>query len=180
MAGIAPKRRVGGGHVIRPALGVGRAELRRMCDDAGWVWREDATNLDESRLRAAIRARVVPELERIRPGAAVRAGRAAGVVRGAAKVVSARAAGLLTDEMVWSRAELRREPEVVLGELLRLAAGRLGGGHDRLSSAALFRVARAIRDRGTEPREFQVGVLAVEVTARRVMVKKAQGRGHKA
>jgi len=33
--------------VIRPALAVSRRDLRRICEEAGWGWREDATNLDE-------------------------------------------------------------------------------------------------------------------------------------
>ncbi len=176
LAGIAEKRKEGSVKVIRPALGVSRDDLRRVCEGAGWKWREDATNRDESRLRAAIRARVLPELERLRPGAAKRAGRAAGVVRGAARVMAKRAAELMDrDAMAWTRAELQREPEVVLGELVRAAAKRLGGGRDRLSTSVLRRIARAVRDRGTEPRRFSAGGVVVDVTARTVKIWRSDG-----
>ncbi|MBX3378138.1 MAG: tRNA lysidine(34) synthetase TilS [Phycisphaeraceae bacterium] len=197
MAGIAAWRRVGnvseeggeggaggaggnrvGAKLIRPALGVGREELRGVCRSAGWVWREDATNADESRLRAVIRARVVPELERIRPGAAKRAARGASLWRGAAKEVQRQAAIVMErakvgdTELVWERSELRAYPEVVVGELVRLAGLRLLGrrGRDRMTARVVGRVARAIGDRVTQPREFRLGGLMVVVSARRVVI----------
>jgi len=121
---------------------------------------------------------VVPELERLRPGAAVRAGRAAVVVRGAAMVVAGRAAELLSGERTtWPRAELRGEPEVVLGEVVRQAAVRVvgGRGRDRMSSSVLSRIARAVRDRETDPRKFRAGGLEVEVTARAVTIRRIHG-----
>jgi tRNA(Ile)-lysidine synthase len=187
LSGIAPSRELGGVKVIRPALEVGRVELRRLCRGAGWEWREDATNLDESRLRAAVRARIVPELEQMRPGAAGRAVRAAALVRGAAKVVSNQARRLVdaaerSEGLSWRRGELRAVPEVVLGELVRVAHREVAGGTsaDRLGSRGLRPIARAIRDRGTEPREFAMGGVIVEVTARSVRIRKALGIRHEA
>ncbi|HET9401535.1 MAG TPA: tRNA lysidine(34) synthetase TilS [Candidatus Acidoferrales bacterium] len=51
------------GHVVRPLLGVRRAELREYLAAKGQAWREDSTNADESRLRARIRTRLLPLLE---------------------------------------------------------------------------------------------------------------------
>jgi len=147
------------------------------------VWREDATNLDESRLRAAIRARVVPELERLRPGASIRAGRAAKVMRGAARVVEARAGQLVESggrggaQLTWARREMRAEPDVVLGEMIRAAARVLldGCGADRLTSRGLAPVIRAMKDPEQRPREFRLGGLEVRVTSRVVTIGKASG-----
>jgi tRNA(Ile)-lysidine synthase len=50
--------------IVRPLLGERRAELREYLRALGQSWREDSTNLDESRLRARIRHRLVPLLER--------------------------------------------------------------------------------------------------------------------
>ena len=49
--------------VIRPLIEIRRAELREFLRSAGQTWREDSTNLDESRLRAKIRAQILPALE---------------------------------------------------------------------------------------------------------------------
>jgi tRNA(Ile)-lysidine synthase len=59
LAGIYPVT----GYVVRPLIEVRRAELREFLRGRGNAWREDATNLDESRLRARIRARLLPLLE---------------------------------------------------------------------------------------------------------------------
>jgi len=49
--------------VIRPLIEIRRTELREFLLGEGQTWREDSTNLDESRLRAKIRARLLPQLE---------------------------------------------------------------------------------------------------------------------
>jgi len=51
------------GNVIRPLLGVRRADLREYLRQQGQAWREDSTNSDESRLRSRIRSRLIPFLE---------------------------------------------------------------------------------------------------------------------
>jgi tRNA(Ile)-lysidine synthase len=50
--------------VVRPLLHVRRAELRAYLRSKKQKWREDATNQDTSRLRARIRAKLVPMLEK--------------------------------------------------------------------------------------------------------------------
>jgi tRNA(Ile)-lysidine synthase len=59
LAGIYPVAE----HVVRPLIEVRRAELREYLNRQGQKWREDATNADESRLRARVRARLLPALE---------------------------------------------------------------------------------------------------------------------
>jgi tRNA(Ile)-lysidine synthase len=49
--------------VTRPLIEIRRAELREFLLGEGQTWREDSTNLDESRLRAKIRARLLPKME---------------------------------------------------------------------------------------------------------------------
>lgn len=51
-------------HVFRPLLGVRRAELRNYLCARKQTWREDATNKDVSRLRARIRKKLIPLLEK--------------------------------------------------------------------------------------------------------------------
>jgi tRNA(Ile)-lysidine synthase len=50
--------------VVRPLLGVRRAELRAYLKSKKETWREDVTNRDTSRMRARIRKELVPLLEK--------------------------------------------------------------------------------------------------------------------
>ena len=52
------------GHVVRPLLGVRRAELRAYLRSKKQTWREDATNRDTTRTRARIRKKLIPLLEK--------------------------------------------------------------------------------------------------------------------
>ncbi len=55
------------GRVVRPLLDCTRADVTGYLAALGQTWREDATNLDTSRLRARVRADVVPLLREINP-----------------------------------------------------------------------------------------------------------------
>jgi len=60
LGGIHPET----GSVVRPLLHVRRAELRAYLRSKKQKWREDATNQDMSRMRARIRKKLLPLLER--------------------------------------------------------------------------------------------------------------------
>ena len=60
LGGIHPKV----GHVVRPLLGVRRAELRAYLRSKKQTWREDASNRDTKRMRARIRKKLIPLLEK--------------------------------------------------------------------------------------------------------------------
>jgi tRNA(Ile)-lysidine synthase len=63
LASIAPVR----GRIVRPLLGAERAQVRAWLESVGETWREDESNLDTARLRARIRAVLVPAAEQINP-----------------------------------------------------------------------------------------------------------------
>ncbi len=63
LAGLGGIHAISGG-VVRPMLGVRRADLRRYLKSRKQHWREDATNRDVSRTRARIRSKLVPLLEK--------------------------------------------------------------------------------------------------------------------
>jgi tRNA(Ile)-lysidine synthase len=65
LAGMAVRN----GRLLRPLLGVRRAETRACCAAAGLAWREDPTNADDKPLRNRVRSRLLPLLEELRPGA---------------------------------------------------------------------------------------------------------------
>jgi tRNA(Ile)-lysidine synthase len=52
------------GSIVRPLLGTRREDLRNFLRDSGQSWREDATNRDTRRLRARIREKLLPLVER--------------------------------------------------------------------------------------------------------------------
>lgn len=59
LTGMPARRR----QLVRPLLGVSRAELRSYLAEIGQPWREDASNADARRTRAWLRHRILPELE---------------------------------------------------------------------------------------------------------------------
>lgn len=61
-----PARR---GRLIRPLLGLRRAQARDLAEAAGLPFRDDPSNADDGYARNRIRNRVIPELERIAPAA---------------------------------------------------------------------------------------------------------------
>lgn len=61
--------RLKSGRLIRPLLCASPQELRAYLASRGQLWREDATNADTEYSRNAVRRRVLPELERVYPGA---------------------------------------------------------------------------------------------------------------
>lgn len=61
---LAPVR----GRIVRPLIDVSRTEIREWLGLLGEDWREDATNADTTRLRARVRADVLPVLRDINPG----------------------------------------------------------------------------------------------------------------
>lgn len=182
LRGVATRRRLPGWkvEVIRPALEADRADLVRLCEEAGVQWHEDATNADQSRLRAALRHGIVPRLEVLRPGVSLRAGRTARLIQEAEAVVGDRVEGLLVagrwDEgFSWPRQLLREERPIVVGELLRKAGSALlGGGLDRLGSRLLAPAIRAIRDEMSDPRVLEPCGLRIEITARRVVLERRE------
>jgi tRNA(Ile)-lysidine synthase len=107
------------GNLLRPLLGVRRAETQACCAAAGVGWREDPTNDDDGPLRNRVRHLVLPLLEELRPGAAL---------------TLARAAGLAADERDWldplvdgALEAAGRELPPEAGEAVRLDAAALAG-----------------------------------------------------
>ncbi|HET9007197.1 MAG TPA: tRNA lysidine(34) synthetase TilS [Actinomycetes bacterium] len=122
------------GRLLRPLLGVRRAETRSCCAAAGLAWREDPTNAGDGPLRNRVRHHLLPLLEELRPGATQ---------------TLARTAALAADERDWldplvatalAGAVDRREPPVPPSDTLPVGAppsrGR-GAGRPEPGSVAL-------------------------------------------
>ena len=77
LAGMAVRT----GRVLRPLLWVARAETQACCAALRLAWRVDPSNDDPRFLRNAVRARVLPMLEELRPGATAALARTAELAR---------------------------------------------------------------------------------------------------
>lgn len=164
-------------------LGQSRADAVEICRSAGWVWREDASNADTTRMRAALRTRVVPLLRELSPSLTVRAGAAGELLADAAGLVRDRAAELEAKGRVgaegeeWERSTLASERSVVVGEVLRRAMSRACRGlrTDRRPARSLLRIAALIRGEVHNRKVFQLGGAEVVVTGTRVVVRGRPG-----
>lgn len=171
LRGIAPSRQLGPVRVIRPMLDVSRDQCRELCAGCGFEWREDETNADISRARAAIRHTVLPALLAAEPRALVGASRTARQMRLAATAIDAEASRVVLSarcgggRYTWDRASMCREQPVVIGAALRSAAGRMIGDRsaDARTSDGVLGVVRAIRDESTTVRRFDWSGLCVTV-----------------
>ena len=162
--------------MLDPGAAISRSDCEAICRRAGVSWCVDATNAETSRLRAGVRAQVVPALVKLRPKAAVRAAATTAQLRSAERIMRQKARRLVNfgaeHAGVWTcaRKVLRRSPELVLTKAIQLAYRRIVGttGLDALSARVLSRVARAIRDDSTDPRTFSLGHALVRVDAHEV------------
>lgn len=171
-AAALPEAGVAAPRVIRPMLDVTAGDARRLCGLAGVPWQEDATNADTSRLRAAIRHRVLPLLEEIRPGCTRRLAGAATAHRAAMGALNSRVAALGPARSSWERSVLREQSPLGLGllwrEVVRVHAAPGAGAARRSQIEALTRYARSS---GTEPKIFRLGPLEILADAHLVQVR---------
>ena len=166
-AGMPSRRRMRGVQLLRPLLERSREEIRALLQRAEVPWREDPSNADRSKPRGRIRHEVLPVLEAMRSGAAVRASRSARRLQGAAKALRAQAKRHMTGEGPWSRAQLRGVPS----EALALALHRLVRA---ASEAHVERAVEAIRSANVRPRRCVLGSLQLRVDAKWVRLESAQ------
>lgn len=175
LSGIAESRPLPRATLIRPMLGIDRALAEAICTEHGIAWREDATNRDLSRTRAALRATVLPELKRIAPGATGRAAETAAMLAATAAWLDAEASQALgrarlepdarAPQLTLSCDRLAPLPGALLGEVIRRAAREAAGGRgaDRLPRRMIERIAGAIREQPGPPRRFISRFIQVQV-----------------
>ena len=187
LAGMPGRRGLGrrGVVLVRPMLGVGRAEAERVCGLAGVKWATDPTNADISRFRAALRHGVVRDLEALRPGGMQRAAELAEHLREVRDLLDTLAAGVLAqgvvegDTLRWERGPLASAHPAVLAAALRAAYARQQGGRfgDRLASRSVRRVVEAIGDGNRSERRFVWKAAEVVVGAGGVSMRKTESEG---
>jgi tRNA(Ile)-lysidine synthase len=160
------------GLLVRPLLGIKRAETTAYCEQRALAWRDDATNSGDRYARNRVRNGLVPALERIHPAAAANVLRTAALLRDEGEVLDA-LVGEQLDERA-GRFEIPLERLVALPPALRRlvvqrladgAAGKLVPGAARHAEevAGLRRTGRAMLDLGGGVRAVaERGVLRAE------------------
>jgi tRNA(Ile)-lysidine synthase len=146
------------GRLLRPLLGVRRADTRRCCTAIGVDWREDPTNAEPGPLRNRVRQRLLPLLEELRPGAAASL---------------ARTAALAADERDWL------DPLVAAALAAALAHPPTGPGPVALDAAALAELPVALARRVVRAAARQAGAAPpdAEATDRVVALAAGPARG---
>src|SRR4051812_37833540 len=120
LLGMAPRR----GRLVRPLLGMTRAETEAYCRAHGLSWRTDPTNADPSFTRARVRHELLPLLERVAPGAERTIARTAELLRDEAEALDA----LLPETD--SLEEIAALPPALGRLVLRRLAGAPGRGDE--------------------------------------------------
>lgn len=169
--------------LIRPMLHCTHAEAVAACAAAGITWREDATNTDTTRLRAALRHQVLPLLKQLKPESPRRAADTAELMREAAAIIEYSVDALFDQgtrgadgSLIWPRGLLRSESVFTIGEVIRRALrGITGGKHaDRHPFRVLEQAAHTIRSESTEPKRFKLGNgLDVLIDTRGVVIRRS-------
>ncbi len=177
LAGIHEKRSLGSVTVVRPALAMTRDACEDACGRAGWAWCKDETNTDESRFRAAVRARITPELRAMAPGMPERIARTCRQMREASELLDSLAARLIvsasdtSDGLSWRRERLRAEPSVVVGRALRRALTERGVGADTVPGSRIDAILSAISEDPSGERVFRFKGAVVTVSGASVSVR---------
>ena len=113
LSGIYPRLETPEGVIVRPILGVTRAEIESYLHTLGQPWREDSSNLRLSFTRNRIRHELLPLLETWNPQL---------------RAHLAHMAGLARDEEAFWQAELARfAPQLILSGLPVRGGGRASG-----------------------------------------------------
>jgi len=179
LAGIPPTRALSPAVTLaRPMLDISRQACVELCLSCGWTPRQDHTNTDTTRTRAAIRARVAPALRSIHHDAPRRVARTAEVLREAADAIDAIAADLWSGHAPHptgacvDRDLLAGQPEAVLVALLDHAHRELVGrqGLDLRRAQTARSIAKAITGSSPHSRNFQHGALSVRLTPRNLIL----------
>jgi tRNA(Ile)-lysidine synthase len=133
LAGIYPRVQVDPeednvvGSVVRPLLRFRRAELREYLRSLGQMWREDASNLDQTHRRNRVRLGLIPLLESdFNPRVVERLGELAEIARAEEEYWEQLVRDVIVEREPISLASLHRLPAALQRRLLRAAAASHG------------------------------------------------------
>ena len=97
VCGIPLTRDIDGGVIVRPMLSISRADILEYCSVNNITYVTDSTNLDTDYTRNRIRAKIIPELQAISPGAECAAARLSDSLRADALCLDSMAEWFLSE-----------------------------------------------------------------------------------
>lgn len=121
LCGMRRESNVLGVPVIRPLLDFSREELRLLLKEAGQPWREDASNGTDAYLRNRVRHELLPLVEQLAPGAAMRIAGTAALLQPEEELLQRMAEAALTGagETYLPLKALADAPEALHARMLR-------------------------------------------------------------
>jgi tRNA(Ile)-lysidine synthase len=148
------------GIVVRPLLGLTRAQTGAYCRERGLRWRDDATNDEDIYARGRVRGDVVPALRSIHPAAEANVLALVEILRDEAAVLDT-----LLDEVLQGRREIElprlRELPAALRRLVVQRLADLAAERPAPGIAARADEVAALRDQGTASLDLGSGLRAM-------------------
>ena len=123
LLGMKPRE----GRLIRPLLGCARAQTAEYCMERGLKWREDASNESDAYARARVRAKLVPALREIHPGAERNVLALADILRDEGEVLDHLVAEVLQGGDEVSLVRLRELPSALAALVVQRLADQAAG-----------------------------------------------------
>jgi tRNA(Ile)-lysidine synthase len=157
LGGMPVKRELSPGfELVRPLLGISRAEIRDWLEREEIQWVEDPSNEEPRFMRVRVRKEVLPLLDSLQPGVVERLSALAGEARG----VSAFLGRYLSEEKLYKNLRLNdgvkvdcqvfeQVPDSLWTRLARAALERSRGDLRRIERAHLEPIIRLIAERGS-------------------------------
>jgi len=181
MIGIHAKQDFADRTLIRPMLELTRSQIEGALHDLGIAWREDHTNQDTSLLRNRLRHQLLPIMREISPEIAQNASNWGRDIASVQLLIDRQVKCLAQQSeragasWTWTRATLRAQPELLLGDLpahyITHQCGRFG--LDLLTRRVIDAWVRAVKSDSTEPTEHRIGPIVSHVRANRVIFSPA-------
>jgi len=179
VAGIPPVR----GNLIRPLIGVTRAEVERYCHAQGLSYRLDRSNLDTQHTRNRIRLEILPMLRRVQPQVDSALRRLAAILREENEYISEQARQALREigsqrpgQIGLARGSVGSLPRALQRRVLRAAIAVLKGDELDLPLERIDAIAAlAVSGRTGSVVELPDGLVA-ELTYGELTIKRAAAK----
>lgn len=176
LSGMAWNRPLEDGlYLVRPLLGLRKANCLAFCQMAELCWREDPTNTDPTQVRARLRRDVLPVLEELWPDAASRATGAADAMGIARHALDAQLQTTFGDAntLSWNRVDIAQLPlPIVAAGLRRAALANHPNIADLLGQSLLNQAAEAICSDDRAPKEYHwPGGVILTVTSKQIQLR---------
>ena len=177
LTGMRPHR----GRLIRPLLSVSREEVLAYCDANELTYCDDDTNNQPDVLRNKIRLELIPVIQAYNPQIIRSLGRTASLLQNDEAALDQLSQQALDkymikeeDEMTFSAAALREQPDAILSRILRKAVSRVQTTDKTLQYDQVNNLITAVRQCVQEKWFHLPGEIQVRVTESQVIVMRKE------